>query len=273
MEVAHPRLAAGSWLTALVLLVAVVACSSLLPAAGTAPRPYDIVVTVMARSPGPTRVIIVYPKVVDHAAVRAGVAQLGRRAGFTPSALAVRDGLVARDLAARGTDVEFGAAGLVPKAGALPVGPIVRSIPDWEHMRLVFLLDEGYGFTGPTVAAASGFAVRLVNQTGAYEYDVERTTGTGRPPAGPAAPPGLGAGRLRSRAEAQSADAEPKPSGSRSLLPAVLIGLPSGLLAGWLAYGWWDRVGRARRSRTLREVQKQPEARPGEARERGPEGG
>jgi hypothetical protein len=246
------------------VLVGLWSCA--LPMAGGAAqvthKPYDTVVTVMARAPGPNRVVVVYSKVVDHKALRAGIAELGERAGVKPSGVVVRESLLARELTARGTDVEFSAPGLVPPAGALPVGAIIRSLPEWEHMRLVFLLDKEYAFSGPLEATAGGFAARLVNQGEAYEYDVERIGRTGAATVAAAWPSARK--RQPSASRGRSSAVAARTARDRAILPAVLIGLPSGLLAGWLVYGWWDRLSRVRRGRAAREPRPSSGLRPGE---------
>jgi hypothetical protein len=90
-------------------------------------------------------------------------------------------------------------------------------------MRIVFLLDEGFAFSGPGDAAADGFVVRLVNQMEAYEYDVERMTG-----------------KVEVGGEAAPSGGELAP-----VLPAVAIGAVPGLVLGWLLA---DRRGRERKA-------------------------
>jgi len=93
----------------------------------------------------------------------------------------------------------------------LPVGAVIRSLPDWQHMRLAFVVGEQFTFLGPTGAIADGFAVRLINQVAAYEYDVERMSERLTPPREP-----------------------DLPARRPPLLPAALIGAVTGLAAGWM---------------------------------------
>jgi hypothetical protein len=251
------------------LAVALLCLARPVAAAGAQPsgKPYDIMVVVMARG-GVAQVVVSYPQVVDHAALQAGIAQLGARAGVKPSQVVIRDAPLARRVATPATDAEFLAAGLVSKTGRLPVGAIIRALPMWEHMRLVFLLEEGYRFAGPGDATADGFAVRLVSpeaaaqagglpvrRTGGMttcEYDVERTIGKASAAgevAAVAEPGAEGAGEQAS---------SPRPSLAWNLLPALLIGMPAGLLAGWLLYGWRERGGRTRRLRGSRPQANRP---------------
>ena len=214
-----------------------------------AARPYDLLVMVVARGGGPTRVALSYPAAVDHGRLRAGIAELGRRAKAKPSQMEIRDARLAKPAPGTGTDAEFLAAGLVGKSGQLPVGPIMRSLPDWEHMRLVFVLDPSYPFSGPRDVQADGFAVRLVNQVATYEYDVERTSGKVAP-AGPVeleqplSATGMAAPARRGSGAGSAAGAR-----GQAMLSAALIGMPSGLLVGWLLSGWRERAARARRLR------------------------
>ncbi len=102
------------------------------------------------------------------------------------------------------------------------MGAMIRSLPDWGHMRIVFILGEGFPFSGPGDAAADGFLVRLVNRMEAYEYDVERMSGTSA-----AGEEGVGSG-----------------GESAPVLPAVVIGVMPGLVLGWLLA---DRRARGRK--------------------------
>lgn len=199
---------------------------------GAGRQPYDLMVLVIAPKEGPAAVVASYPEVTDHEALRQAVAELGRRARATVSQVRVRDAALTREAAAQGTDAEFSAVGLVKSGQPLPVGPIVRAMPDWRHLRLVFVVEEGFRFAGPTEVALTGFSVRLVSDQAPYEYDVERTTG--RPQAAPASEPG------------EEEETEPPPRPRQGVLPAVMIGLPSGLLLGWLLYGWWERASARR---------------------------
>jgi hypothetical protein len=210
----------------------------------SAAAPYDIVVMVLASGPGAADVVVSYPTVIDHAVLESAIRQLGASVGFTPAGLTVRNAALAQQISANGTDAEFKASGLVTNSGRLPVGAIIRALPQWKHMRLVFILDPEYPFVGPTDVAAEGFAVRLVNRVATYEYDVERTSGK-------AAAAGGAAGGATSGPSA-GPDTQDETAGQASahllhqVLPAALIGLPSGLLAGWLLFGWREKRWRRR---------------------------
>lgn len=222
--------------------------------AAPASNPYDIMVMVAAAGGKPAQVAISYPEAIDQASLRAGIEELGRRGHFTPGQVVIRDAPLAQQVATPGTDAQFTAPGFIDPSGRLPVGPIVRSLPEWNHMRLVFLLGPNYPFSGPGDAAADGLAVRLVNRVATYEYDVERISGK-LPPADEA---NGSAGAAVSQASGATDKSSPAPGVSHQVLPAVLIGLPSGLLAGWLLYGWRGRRSRARRVVAVRPGGSQP---------------
>jgi hypothetical protein len=193
------------------------AASALLLSAGVcvggAPAEYDLTVIVLAPDVGPSQVALSYPTVMDHEAVAGGIRELAERTGAAIGEVEMRDERRGRGMEEEGTAASFLALGLLlPRAGALPVGPIVRSLPDWSRMRLVFVVGEKATYSGPVDTNADGFVVRLVNRMKPYEYDVERKTRS--------APPG------------EARPEEERPSGA--LLPAALIGLPAGLIVGWL---------------------------------------
>ena len=215
-------------------------------------KPYDIMVMVVATGPGPAQVAISYPATVAHAALSAGIQELGKRVSFKPGQVAIRDAPLAKQVAASGTDAQFNAPGLVSPSGRLPVGPIVHALPDWEHMRLVFILDPSYPFSGPLDVTTGGFAVRLANRVTTYEYDVERMKGKPAATGGAGSLPNPGKGDAATGASGEKPGASSASSVSRQVLPSMLIGLPSGLLAGWLLYGWRERRSRARRAASAR---------------------
>ncbi|MGD0111358.1 MAG: hypothetical protein ABSD48_05790 [Armatimonadota bacterium] len=202
-------------------------------------------VMVAANGPGPADVVVSYPGVIDHVVLESAIRQLGKSVGFTPAGFAVRDAALAQHVSANGTDAEFKASGLVAGSGRLPVGAIIRSLPQWEHMRLVFILDPTYPFVGPTDVTAEGFAVRLVNRVATYEYDVERISGKAAPPGEATATGGVTRGPSTGLGDRGQA-AQAPPSFLQQVLPAALIGLPGGLLAGWLLFGWRERRWRRR---------------------------
>ena len=190
------------------------------PAAPTAA--YDLTVIVYAPDVGPAQVAISYPRVVDHAAIEKGLGELAGRTGAVISAVKVTDGQRGQGMSETGTAVEFSAVGLIRQAqGSLPVGAVIKSLPEWEHMRLAFLVGEAFRWTGPGATTAEGFAVRVVSSMKPIEYDVERKSEELAPPAPPV---------------------EEKPV-SLAVLPAVLIGLPAGFATGWLVAGERQRGG------------------------------
>jgi len=213
------------------------ACTSL--AAASAARlpssttPCDLTVLVVARplAEGGQRpaaqVALSYAQPVQHRRLRAGIEELMARVGASAAEIVIRDTPLvphadpgeAPQLA---TAAQFQAPGLVPLSGGmLPVGIIIRALPDWRHMRLIFVVGEQFVFLGPTGAVADGFSLRLLNQPArpgveVYEYDVERMSERLAPPKG--------------------AD-QPGPGPGPPLLPAALIGVVTGLAAGWLLAG------------------------------------
>jgi hypothetical protein len=188
-------------------------CAMAAEPASEAPGQYDLTVIVVAPDVGPAQVALSYPRVVDHKVVQAGLEALAKATGAKLSGVRIEDTQQARGFPGKATAAQFTATGLVrPASGALPLGPIMRSLKDWQRMRVVFLMGEGFRFTGPTDASADGFVVKLVNRMKPYEYDVERKS-------------------VAAAAASKQADEEKKRS---ALLPAVLVGLPAGLIVGWL---------------------------------------
>ncbi|MCJ7750913.1 MAG: hypothetical protein MUQ65_07430 [Armatimonadetes bacterium] len=194
-------------------LVALVSAVGLPAAQGQVADDYDLTVIVFAPDAGPAQIALSYSTLIDRSTLLQGLDALAQAAGVSIGQVEVEDGQQARGDPEKATAAQLTAHGLVrPQTGTLPVGPIIRSLPDWRRMRLVFIVGEHFTFVGPSGASAEGFAVRLVNRMKPYEYDVERKSG------GVATPEAAGA---------------EKPV-SRALLPAVLIGLPAGFLVGWL---------------------------------------
>ncbi len=179
--------------------------------------PYDLTVIVYAPEAGPAQVAMSYPRLVDHDAIRKGLDELAQRTRSVLAGTNIVDGQQGRGISETGTAVEFAATGLVREGqGALPVGPIIRSLPNWQHMRLVFVVGATFRWVGPQSAYADGFAVQVISSMKPIEYDVERKNRALAPPAG-------------AKAQIQGAPAT---------LPAVLIGLPAGFAIGWLIYGF-----------------------------------
>ncbi len=182
--------------------------------AAEAPAPaHDLIVLVMARSPLPTQVFLSYSHVVDEGRLRGGIAEVGERTGAQLGEVVVEQAPLRKSSEELATAARFAAPGLIrAETGGLPLGALVRALPEWEHMRVVFVVDEGFPFAGPKGMAADGYVVRLVEQVEGYEYDVERMSGTMGPAGG-------------SRSSEQR---------SAPVAPAVLIGAAPGLLLGWL---------------------------------------
>ncbi len=175
---------------------------------------FDLSVLVLVPDLGPAQVALSYSKLVDHKALGAAISKIAQNTGASVSGLQIKDARQARGLSASATAAEFTIQGLVnPRGGALPVGPIIRALPEWRRLRLVFLVSEAFVFLGPTQATADGFSIRLVNRMKPYEYDVERSS--------------------REAAPTKAAAVEKKQV-STALLPAIIIGLPAGFLVGWL---------------------------------------
>ena len=217
-----------------------------LPAAqGQAADDYDLTVIVFAPDAGPAQVALSYSSLIDRSTLLQGLDALAQAAGVSIGQVEVEDGQQARGDPEKATAAQLTVNGLVrPQTGTLPLGPIIRALPNWHRMRLVFIVGEQFSFGGPSDASADGFVVRLVNRMKPYEYDVERKSG------GVATP---------------EAAAEEKPL-SRALLPAVLIGLPAGFLVGWL-------LGDVTPGRPRTEQANDSGRRPGQPRTPGPRGG
>ena len=206
---------------------------------------YDLTVIVFAPDAGPAQVALSYSTLIDRATLLEGLHALEQAAGVPIGPVEVEDGQQLRGEPQKATAAQFAVNGLVrPQTGTLPVGPIIRSLPDWERMRLVFIVGEQFTFVGPSDTSADGFVVRLVNRMKPYEYDVERKSG---------------------RAAAPQTAADEK-SASRALLPAVLIGLPAGFLVGWL-------LGDVTPGRPRTEQANASRRRPGHPPAPGPRGG
>jgi hypothetical protein len=214
----------ASWGAAFALLLSAGVCLA------GAPPEHDLTVIVLAPDVGPAQVALSYPTVMDHEVVAEGIRELAERSGASIGEVEIEDELRGRGMEEEGTAASFPALGLLrPRTRALPVGPIARSLPDWNRMRLVFVVGENAAYSGPVDTEADGFVVRLVNRMKPYEYDVERKTG---------------------RVAPREAEAEgERPPGA--LLPVALIGLPAGVIVGWLLgdVSPRRRVSRASRSR------------------------
>jgi len=233
-------------IASLVWALAALASAVGLPAAqGQAADDYDLTVIVFAPDAGPAQVALSYSSLIDRSTLLQGLDALAQAAGVSIGQVEVEDGQQARGDPEKATAAQLTVNGLVrPQTGTLPVGPIIRALPNWHRMRLVFIVGEQFSFGGPSDASADGFVVRLVNRMKPYEYDVERKSG------GVATP---------------EAAAEEKPL-SRALLPAVLIGLPAGFLVGWL-------LGDVTPGRPRTEQANDSGRRPGRPRTPGPSGG
>jgi len=180
------------------------------------------VVLVVADAGEAERVALSYTGAVESAALRKSIEKLGETAGCPVSEIAVREVPIQRGARELASDADFVAPGLVHlREGALPVGPMIRSLTDWNRMRLVFLVGSEFQFTGPGDAQVDGFAVRLLRRVTPYEYDVERRRGTAQA-GGEMAPPGPPRSPL---------------SDSFAWTAGGLCGAV-GLLLGWFVSGW-----------------------------------
>lgn len=174
---------------------------------------HDLTVLVVSPQSGSTQMAISYPRVIDHEALSASIVELARATGAVLGEVEIVDLQRARGAPEQGTAAELTVTGLINRAsGSLPVGPIIRFLPGWQHARLVFVPPAEFAFVGPRDTIADGFSVRLVNDMQAYEYDVERKS--------------VGSG-----SSTQATEARPT---RRPMLSVVLIGLPAGFLVGWL---------------------------------------
>jgi len=164
-------------LLALALLTALLVSS----AHAAEPVEHDVTVLVMATGEGPDRVAISYAHVVNHSQLAAGVLRLARATRVATGEVSVREEPVARGSTEKATSAEFTAPGLVRgRSGGLPVEAIADWLPDWRRMQLVFVVGDRYTFAGPASGETSGYSLRLMSGTTAYQYDVERIGGGGQ---------------------------------------------------------------------------------------------
>jgi len=198
-----------------------VICAFVLPttpilAASAQDERHDLLILVYAPDVGAAQVALSYSGVVDHGALAAGIEDLGGRTGATITDVAIQDEQQAQGMPGEGTAAGFVASGLIrADTGVLPVGPLIRSLPKWEHARLVFIVGEQFSLVGPTSVVADGYAVQLVDSMKPYEYDVERKSGS----------------IIASSVLARQGN-------WRGLIPAMLLGLPAGAVVGWLLGSW-----------------------------------
>jgi len=226
-------------------LATLISAAGIPAAQGQVADDYDLTVLVFAPDAGPAQIALSYPTLIDRKALLKGLDALAQATGASMGHIEIEDAQQARGTPREATAAQLTVEGLVrPQTGALPVGPIIRSLPEWHRMRLVFIMGERFRFAGPLDASADGFVVRLLNRMKPYEYDVERKSGGVAP---------------------QEDVAEEK-SASRALLPAVLIGLPAGFLVGWL-------LGDVTPARPRREQANHSRRRPGRYQPPGPRGG
>jgi hypothetical protein len=184
-------------------------------------KPYDLTVLVLTQASMPDQVAISYSSTIDHSRLSEAIQRLSEQAQAQMTHISISNISPGRTPGAAGTDAEFLARGLVRDSGGLPLGPIIRSLPDWSHLRLAFIVDEPYSFCGPHDATADGFVVRLTKSSKVYDYDVERMSGE----AAQAAQINIG----NSAQESTGRDGLPE-----GTLPAALIAVPTGFLFGWL---------------------------------------
>ncbi len=203
---------------ALAALVLLGAQLSPRPAVAAERATYDLMVIVYAPDVGPAQVALSYAKMVDHVAIQKGLTELAQRTGAVISNAQVQEGRLGRGTTEMGTGVELAAAGLIsPRGGALPVEPIIRSLPEWNRMRLVFVVGDAFLWMGPQATTADGFVVQVVSSMKPIEYDVERKSSSTLPSTEQASNAALEQARVSSAA-----------------LPVALTGLLAGFFVGWL---------------------------------------
>ena len=237
--------AAGRGLAVAVAVVAVLASPFPAGAGGAAEStpqgvgiPYDLVVIVMAGSEGPARVALSYAEQVNHRRLRAAIGSLGAETDARIWGVAAADEAPERGSRGLATGAEFTATGLVAPGGGLPVAPLAEALPDWRRMRLVFVVDEDFPFTGPNTYTEADFSIVLIRHAGepgepdsavhVYEYDVVRMNG--------GTAPAVASGR------------QPPKRPARPGAPFRRLGTPAAvvLAIGALAAAWFA-VSRARR--------------------------
>ena len=146
--------------------------------------PHDLAVLVMVQREGRARVALSYADRVSHPRLRAAFERLGEETGSRISGVAARDERPDFGSKALATTAEFTAANLLkPGAHPLPVSAFAEALPEWRHMRLVFVVGEDFAFAGPDSYTGDGFSVQLIKGTDVYEYDVVRMNGEPAPAA------------------------------------------------------------------------------------------
>lgn len=139
---------------------------------------HDVMVLVLTRRHGPDQVAISYSHVVNHSRLTAAVAALSRDRGVAVGELSIREEPELRGSQTMVTSAKFVADGLASGgSGRLPVLAIARALPDWRHMRLVFVLGGESVITGPETSDQGGYRIRLIGNSAGYQYDVERMEG------------------------------------------------------------------------------------------------
>ena len=200
-------------------------------------------VLVIANSPGPTPVALSYARAVNHERLRAAIAGLAARTGSPVSGLVIEDKPLETKSQVASTAAEFLAEGLAPPNGApLPVQPFLEALPDWTHLRLVFVVGKGFIFAGPEADLGAGFAVQLIKGADVYQYDVVRMTGK------PSAP-------------VESSKSAQRPTSRRPLWGAAAAGLMAVLVAAvWLLVARGRVTHRPQRAQQAGDKESSPES-------------
>lgn len=204
---------------AVVLAAAVMAAAEGAPAR---PAPYDTTVMVVDTGGGGCEVAVAYDRVVDHAALTAGVNGLARATGASISELSLKEETLVRGEPGVGTSAGFRAMGLVRSGAPLPVAALVTAFPAWGHLRIAFFVGPGFRFAGPPGGEAAGVRFLLAGSSNGYQYDVVR------------ADRGVAPGSERGSPGAGGREARVLGSGIRK----VLLGTSAVLLAvaGWVLW-------------------------------------
>jgi hypothetical protein len=181
-------------------------------------------VLVIADPRGGAVVALSYASRVDHGQLRDAIGRLTARTKGRFSGLAIEDKPLETHSRALATAAEFSAEGLLaPRGGALPLVPILDSLPGWRHLRAVFVVPQGFVFAGPETIETPGLTLRLLKGRDVYEYDVVRISGG-------AAPPGAAARASRS--------APRQIRGQRGWGVGLAVVLPVAAVAlAWLLWG------------------------------------
>jgi hypothetical protein len=181
-------------------------------------------VLVIEDQKGTAVVALSYAACIDHAQLRAAVARLAGRTKSKVSGLMIEDQPLQPGSQTLCTAGEFSAKGLVPRhGGPLPLTPILDSLPGWRHLRVVFVVPQGFVFAGPESVQAPGLTSRLIKGREVYEYDMVRMN-SGPPPSAQPVPAGWPVSRQAARR-------------GRWQFAVLLVVPVVALIAAWLRWG------------------------------------